>query len=128
MNTSGNHRKPGLLVILTLLVGVGMLATTLVQAAEPLPGTNDRPATKSSAATDWLQALWSIDLAGKLKSWKPKIRVDNGGSGIRLMRPFGVRGPALRVSNTIPLRSGENRYSSAGNTYLDTYLFLEKRW
>lgn len=124
MNRSIHYRKPGLPVILTLFVGVGMLATTLVQAAEPLPGTNDRPATRSSAATDWLQALWSIDLAGKLKSWKPKIRVDNGGSGIRLMRPFGVRGPALRVSNTIPLRSGENRY----NTYLDTYLFLEKRW
>ncbi|HHH42762.1 MAG TPA: hypothetical protein ENK49_01370 [Gammaproteobacteria bacterium] len=128
MNTSRNPRKPGLLVILTLFVGVGMLATTLVQAAEPPADSNDRPATKSSGSTDWLQALWSIDLAGKLKSWKPKIHVDNGGSGIRLMRPFGVRGPALRVSNTIPLRSGEHRYSNAGNAYLDTYLFLEKRW
>ncbi|MFQ5642538.1 MAG: hypothetical protein ACE5FQ_02450 [Thiogranum sp.] len=131
--TSRHYRKPDLLVLLTLFVGCGMLATTLAQAAEPaytLSGSKSR--VTESASADWLHTLWSIDLAGKLASWKPKISVDDRGEGIQLMRPFGARGPALRVLNGIPVSTGSNRYGSDryddSSTYLDTYLFLEKRW
>jgi len=119
------YRKPNILVLLTCFVGVGILATTLVQAAE----TSDIISNSKVRAEqpDWLHSLWSIDLAGKLQSWKPRISVDNRGEGLRLMRPFGVRGPVLRVNNGIPFSSSDNPYNAA-STYLDTYLFLEKRW
>ena len=123
------YRKPDLLVLLTVFVGFGMLATSLAQAAEPFNiMTNGKARAEQSATGDWLQALWSIDLAGKLQTWKPKISVDEGGEGLRLMRPFGVRGPALRVLNSVPDGStGSNQRTSSGS-YLDAYLFLEKRW
>ena len=125
---STHYRKPDLLVLLTFFVGLGMLATGLVQAAEPLDITTDGKARAERPVTgDWLNSVWSTDLAGKLRNWKPKISVDEGGKGLQLARPFGVRGPALRVQKTAPgSAAGRPRNSSGGN--LGAYLFLEKRW
>jgi len=125
---STRYRKPDLLVLLTLFVGIGVLATSLAQAAEPLDiMTNAKARSERYATDDWLNSLWSINLAEKLRNWKPKINVDEGGKGIRLMRPFGVRGPVLRARNGIPKDAGSNLRSN-NKTYLDGYLFLEKRW
>ena len=124
------YRKPDLLVLLTVFVGFGMLATSLAQAAEPsnIMTNGKARAEQQSATADWLQALWSIDLAGKLQTWKPKITVDEGGEGLRLMRPFGVRGPDLRVLNSVPDGMSGNQRTTSSRSYLDAYLFLEKRW
>ena len=123
------YRKPDLLVLLTVFVGFGMLATSLAQAAEPFNiMTNEKARAEQSATGDWLQTLWSIDLAGKLQTWEPKISADEGGEGLRLMRPFGVRGPALRVLNSVPDGSTGSNQSASSGSYLDAYLFLEKRW
>ena len=121
---STHYRKPDLLLLLTFFVGFGMLATGLVQAAEPLDiTTNGKARAERSVTGDWLHAFSNIDLAGKLQNWKPKVSVDKRGKGLQLARPFGVRGPALRVQKTAP---GGARNSSGGN--LGAYLFLEKRW
>jgi len=115
-------------VLLTFFVGLGVLATSLAQAAEPFDiMTNENTRTERDATDDWLHTLWSIDLAEKLQNWKPKISVDEGGEGFRLMRPFGIRGPVLRVQHKIPDFAGSN-LRNKNNTYLDGYLFLEKRW
>ncbi|GMQ84347.1 MAG: hypothetical protein BMS9Abin06_1136 [Gammaproteobacteria bacterium] len=125
---STRYHKPDFLVLFTFFVGFGLLATSLVQAADPLNiMTNGKARTEQPASGDWLHSLWGLDLAGKLQQWKPKISVDEGGEGIRLMRPFGVRGPALRVLSGVP-DSGESSLRSSSGSYLDTYLFLEKRW
>ncbi|HED18263.1 MAG TPA: hypothetical protein ENI74_02030 [Gammaproteobacteria bacterium] len=127
-STSTHYRKPGLLVLLTFFAGFGVLATSLAQAAEPLNiMTNENARAERHASDDWLQSLWSINLAEKLRNWKPKISVDEGGEGIQLMRPFGIRGPALRLQYSLP-EGAESSLRSNSNTYLDTYLFLEKRW
>jgi hypothetical protein len=125
---STHYRKPGLLVLLTFFVGFGMLATSLVQAAEPFNiMTNGKARAERSVSSDWMYSLWDIDLARKLQTWKPKISVDEGGEGIRLMRLFGVRGPALRVLNSIPDGTGGSLRTTS-SIYPDAYLFLEKRW
>ncbi len=125
---STNYRKPDLLVLLTFFMGFGMLATSLAQAAEPLDiTTNGKARAERSVTGDWLHAVWSTDLAGKLKNWKPEISVDEEGKGFQLARPFGVRGPALRVQKTAPGSAASRpRNSSGGN--LGAYLFLQKRW
>jgi len=125
---STRYCKPDLLALLTFFVGFGMLATSLVQAAEPLDiTTNGKARAEPSGSGDWLHAFRSIDLAGKLQNWKPKISADEGGKGLRLARPFGVSGPALRVQKTAPGGAASRlRTSSSGN--LGAYLFLEKRW
>ncbi len=123
-----HYRKPDILLLLTFFVGFGMLATSLVQAAEPLnTTTNGKARAESSSDGDWLHAMWSIDLGGRLQNWKPEISVDKGGKGLQLARPFGVRGPALRVQKTAPGGTASRpRNYSGGN--LGAYLFLEKRW
>jgi len=122
------YRKPNFLVLLTLFVGFGVLATCLAQAAEPLSiKTEDKERVEPPVASDWLPSLWRVDLAGKTQNWKPGISFGDGGKGVQLMRPFGVRGPALRVQKSIPDGLG-NRLNTGRNTYLDAYLFLEKRW
>jgi len=127
-SNSTRYRKPDFLVLLTFFVGFGVLATSLAQAAEPLDiMTNGEARVEQSVTNDWLFSLWSIDLAGKMQNWKPKISVDEGGKGIHLMRPFGVRGPALRVQKSVPDGLG-NSLRTRRSTYLDAYLFLEKRW
>ncbi len=115
-------------MLLTFFVGFGMLATSLVQAAQPLDiTTNGKARAEWFGSGDWLHAAWSTDLAGKLKNWKPKISVGEEGKGLQLARPFGVRGPALRVLKTAPGgKTSRPRNSSGGN--LGGYLFLEKRW
>jgi len=125
---STHYRKPDILLLLTFFVGFGMLATSLVQAAESLDiQTNGKAHAERSGSGDWLHAFSNIDLAGKLKNWKPKVSVDEGSKGLQLARPFGVRGPALRVQKTAPgSTAGRPRNSSGGN--LGAYLFLEKRW
>lgn len=125
---STHYRKPDILLLLTFFVGFGMLATGLVQAAEPLDiTTNGKARAERSVTGDWLHAFSNIDLAGKLQNWKPKVSVDKRGKGLQLARPFGVRGPALRVQKTAPGGTASRlRNSSGGN--LGAYLFLEKRW
>jgi len=127
---STHYRKPDLPVLLAVFVGFGMLATSLAQAAQPFNiMTNGKTHSEQKSGTgDWLQALWSIDLSAKLQTWKPKISVEEGGEGLRLMRPFGVRGPALRVVNGVPDGVGSKLRTTSSSSYLDAYLFLEKRW
>ena len=60
--------------------------------------------------------------------------MDNGGEGLNLSRPFGVRGPELRLSGTLPdsamrsLRAGGEHQIGNFIESPDVYLFLEKRW
>ena len=138
MSKTGNmrDRKPDLLVLLTFFVGLGVLLTSFVQAAEPAQqATILHHADKQKISREqWFRSLWGFDLAGKLKSWKPKIAVVECEDGLRLSRPFGTRGPVLQVSTSVPehttysLRAGGDRLIGLSNDQPDAYIFLQKRW
>jgi hypothetical protein len=130
-------RKPNLMVLLTFSVGLSVILTGVAQAAEPLrsavPSKSD--SDQRSWTEQWLRSLWSLDLAGKIKNWKPKVSVDSDGEGVKLSHPFGNHGPALRLSTSIPERAqlslragGDNRVGSFGADVPAPYLFLQKRW
>jgi hypothetical protein len=130
------YYKPDLLILLLVFTGFGVFAASVVHAAEPLNSVSLQNYSSTNIESErWYQSLWGIDLARKLHEWKPKITVEEGDEGLRLSRPFGVRGPALRLSDAMPesamrsLRGGRNEQDAAFNSEMpDVYLFLEKRW
>ncbi len=130
MNKKSTYRKPNLLVLLTFFVGFGVLATSVVQA-EPLDTMSNGKAVSASQSRS---SGWGLDLAGRIKDWKPKITVHKG-EGVNLSQPFGVRGPALQISKSMPdkvqrsLNAGGDRgIGAVPGDRPDVYLFLEKRW
>ena len=135
MKTTG-YSKPKLLVLLPFFVGVGVMATGVVQAAEALNIVSaEKRAVKQAGVSQRLQSEWNLDLAVKLRSWKPGFTGGKDGQGLNLARPFGVRGPTLRLSNTMPdnvkrgLRAGgDHQIGAFGADNPDAYMFLEKRW
>jgi len=125
------HRKPNLLVWLVLLVSAGVALTGVAQANETSSvlssGKGDgRPVTYEK----WWQSVWGLDLARKLKEWRPMVTVRDDGEGMNLARPFGKSGPTIQCSSSLPdsvvqgLRAGGD--SEIGDT--DIFLFLQKRW
>jgi len=130
------YRKPNLLVLLTFLVGVGVLTSSAVQAAEALSFVSaEKRVIKQAGAGHWQQSIWNLDLAAKLRAWKPAVTVDKGGQGLTLARPFGSHGPTLWLSNSMPddvkrsLRAGgDHQIGALAADKSDAYMFLEKRW
>ena len=130
------YRKPNRLALLTFLVSVGVPASGVVQAAEALNAiSSDKRAVQHAGAGQLRQSVWNIDLAVKPRTWKPVFSIDNGGQGLNLARPFGVRGPTLRLSNSMPddvkrcLRAGgDHQIGAFGADNPDAYMFLDKRW
>jgi hypothetical protein len=129
------HRKPNLLALLALFVGAGVLATGLAQAAQPqdafYPGHQGRGA---AGGEKWWQSVWDLDLAGRLKEWRPKVTWQNDAEGINLARPFGKSGPTMQCSSSLPdsvqysLRAGGDSHIGALGTDTDVFVFLQKRW
>lgn len=85
-------------------------------------------------SAEWLQSFSNFDLSARLKNWRPKIEVDNGGDGLRIVHPFGGHGPALKFSTSVPghvkrcLRAGGDTQIGSLNDNPDGYLFLQRRW
>ena len=135
-STNMRNRKPDLMVLLAFFVGVGVLLTSFVQAAEPVQPVIilQHADEQKSWHEQWLKSMWGLDLAGKLKSWKPKITAAESGDGVQLSRPFGTRGPAVQLSTSIPerasssLRAGGDSQVGLANDIPDAYIFLQKRW
>jgi hypothetical protein len=130
------YRKPDLLFLVTLFVGFGVLVTSVAQAAEPLimNKAGSQP-VEQSLSNQWLQSVWSLDLTEKIQNWKPMVRVDSDGHGVRLSRPFGAHGPALRLSASVPdetrrsLRAGgDHQIGASSADSPDAYIYLQKRW
>lgn len=135
INKTKRYRKPDLLQLLAFFVGVGFLATSLVQAAEPQgsPMYNAKN-DQATASEGWWQSIWGLDLAGKLKDWRPEISAQETAEGFKLARPFGNTGPSLQLTSSLPdsvqrsLRDGgDNRIGAIGGD-TDAYIFLQKRW
>lgn len=125
------HRKPNLLVIIALFVGLGVVATGVAQAAAPI-GT--RATRDLEGSEKWWQSIWGLDLARKLKEWRPSITVEKDAEGLNLARPFGKSGPTLQLSSSLPdsvlrsLHASGVRELGASGTNTDLFLFLQKRW
>jgi hypothetical protein len=131
---SSHYRKPDLMFLLTLFVGVGVVATSLVHAdgAPRVSSLMEQDAHKS-LPRQWLNSLTDLDLANRIKNWKP--RIDTDGSGVMVGQLFGRQGPALRVSASVPgevsdsLRAGgDDRIGVLNTDSPDAYIFLQKRW
>ena len=133
---SKRYRKPNLLVALTLFVGVGFVATAVAQAAEPYSVVMSFPenSTQAGRSESWWQSIWGLDLAKKLKDWRPKITPAEDGEGFHLARPFGKKGAALQFSSSLPdsvqrsLREGGDSRFDYFSYDTDAYLFIQKRW
>lgn len=128
------YHKPNLMFLLSLFVGLGVLVTSLVQAAEPIvqyPAVQEE--NHQNILKDWFHSLSDLKLTEKLQNWKPKL--DTSGDGVNLAYPFGDSGPSLRVSNALPdaaqrsLRAGgDHRIGAVDGDGPDAYLFFQKRW
>ena len=136
MMKTTRYRKPNLLVLLTVFVGFGVVTTSLVQADETSNiATGGNATVEQSGSRHASSALLRFDLFAKLRAWQAELSEDNGGRGLHLAMPFGAKGPALRLSNTVPdgvtrgLRAGgDRRVGALGDANLDAFVFLEKRW
>lgn len=125
------HRKANLLAIFALSVGLGMLATSVAQAASP---NSTRASRNMEGSEKWWQSIWGLDLARKLKEWRPSITVDKDAEGLNLARPFGKSGPGLQCSSSLPDSVLRSMHAVGGRpvgpfgTDTDLFLFLQKRW
>jgi hypothetical protein len=129
------RRKPNLLVVLAVSVGVGVLATGIAQAADN-PG-KDAPQSYNRAAggsETWWQSIWGLDLGRKLREWQPKITVNDNGEGFNIAQPFGKSGPTIQCSSSLPesavrsLRAGGGPHIATHARDTDVFVFLQKRW
>ena len=113
-----------------------MLATGLVQAAQPQDNGQHRHQGSSGAAggEKWWQAVWGLDLAGKLREWRPRVTWQNEAEGFNLARPFGKSGPTIQCSSSLPdsvqysLRARSDGQTGALVADTDVFVFLQKRW
>ncbi len=124
-------RKPNLLLLITLFVGLGALFTGLAQAA---PGAHGSPVSAQAQAEQRWHSIWGLDLARKLREWRPSIGVDNNAEGLTLARPFGKSGPSLQATSSLPdsvrrsLSAGGGHRFAASVGDSDLFLFIQKRW
>lgn len=132
---STRTRKPNLLVTLTFFVGAGLLVTTAAQAAEPYNMMSlQHNSTDMNHSDGWWQSMWGLDLARKLKDWRPRITPAVDAEGYNLAHPFGRKGPALQISSALPdsvrrsIRAGGDNGIGSINGDTDAYLFFQKRW
>ena len=130
------YPKPNLLVLLTFFVGFGVVLTSIVQAAPParMPAASTETSHTPNMSQQWLRSMRDLDLATRPQNWKPSIRVDTDGEGVNLSRPFGDRGPTLRLSTSMPepghnsLDGGAGRRDAGGGDLPEAYLYFFKRW
>jgi len=124
------HRKPNLLVIIAVFVGLGVFAASVVQA-DPSGG---RTGAGLEGSEKWWQSIWGLDLARKLKDWRPRITIQKDAEGLNLARPFGKSGPTLQFTSAMPdsvlysLRAGGDHQVGAFGNNTDLFVFLQKRW
>ena len=128
-------RRPNLLVAVSLFAAVGVLATSVAQAAESLNGgSTGKRSSQVGGSESWWQSVWGLNLSEKLSSWHPMISVNDDCEGINLARPFGKTGPTLQVTSSLPasvsrsLRDGGDSQIGAFGDGPDAYVFFQKRW
>jgi hypothetical protein len=124
------HRKPNLLVLAAVFIGLGVLAADVAQA-DPSDG---RTGAGLEGSEKWWRSIWGLDLARKLKDWRPRITIQKDAEGLNLARPFGKSGPTLQFTSALPdsvlysLRAGGDHQVGAFGNNTDLFLFLQKRW
>lgn len=134
IKTSRAH-KPNLMLLVTFFVGVGFVATNVAHAAEDFDKHSiQKSASKPGGLESWWESVWGLDLAEKLRNWRPSITVRDDGEGLNLARPFGKSGPTIQCSSSLPdsvarsLRAGGDNQIGAFGTESDAFVFLQKRW
>lgn len=134
------YRKPGLMVVLTCGVALGVVLSSVAHAAEPTEEAQSSVTTSLQQlrvefiSGEWLPSMGNLDLAERIKNWRPKIEVDKGGDGLRVSHPFGSHGPAFRFSTNVPkhmkrsMRAGGDSQIGSLHDNPDGYIFLQRRW
>ncbi len=126
-------RRPNLMVLLTFFVGLGVVLTSVVQAAEKTASTSilEHTAAHRLWPGQWLQNLGA---SARPKNWQPVMAAGNRIDGLRIGSLFGARGPVLQVSASMPehvfscLREGGDSMVGFRDDSPDAYLLLHKRW
>jgi hypothetical protein len=129
------HCKPNLLVWLVFVVGAGVASTGVAQANEASSALSSGKGDGRTVTYEkWWQSVWGLDLARKLKEWRPMVTVRDDGEGLNLARPFGKSGPTVQCSSSLP-DSVVQSLSAGGDSGIgivgrdtDIFLFLQKRW
>ncbi len=122
-------------MLLALFVEVGVLPAGPVQAGQQSDAIHSAHQARDTARGEnrW-QSIWGLDLAGKLKQWRPKVTYQTDAEGFNLARPFGKSGPTIQCSSSLPdsvqnsLRAGGDSRISALGTDTDVFVFLQKLW
>lgn len=129
------RRKPNLLVLLAFSVGVGVLATGIAQAADnPGEAVVGAHPLVAGGSEKWWRSIWGLDLARKLREWRPKIDVSDDGEGFNIAHPFGRSGPTIQCSSSLPdsavrsLRAGGGPHIGTYARDTDVFVFVQKRW
>ena len=121
------------MTVVAVSVVLGVVLSSVSQAAE-----SERPRGLVADLQSWGSSLMSslndLELAERLRNWRPRIEVDRGGDGVNLAHPFGAHGPGLKFSTKVPSRirrslaaGGDSQIGSL-NDRPDGYIFLQKRW
>ena len=100
------------------------------------PGQNAAGAQAGIAggSEKWWQSIWGLDLAHKLREWRPMITVNDNGEGFNIAQPFGKSGPTIQCSSSLPdsavrsLRAGGGPHIATHARDTDIFVFLQKRW
>jgi len=136
---SKRYRKPDLMVVLACSVALGVVLSSVAQAAEPVERTQApvvilQQSEAEIIYSEWLQSFGDLDLAARINNWRPRIEVDKGGDGLRIAHPFGDHGPALKFSTSVPghvmrsLRAGGDSQIGSLSESPNGYFFLQRRW
>lgn len=120
------------LLLVCCLAG-GVLATGVTQAAGPADA--DTAYHPRNVVGETLRRVApGLELARKLKDWRPRVTWQDATEGFNLLRPFGKNGPTIQCSSSLPasvrgsLRAGGDARLSADGIDTDLFVFLQKRW
>jgi hypothetical protein len=127
--------------VLPSIQWMGVISVLIVSVSTPVPTYADEPQVKNSVWNrvtalkhDWLGAIGSLPIfdTGELHA-----RHTNSGSqdGFYLSRPFGNRGPEIRLSSSRPRDTSNCLKSAAGIggalesvDMVEAYVILQHRW
>lgn len=119
---------PAIAAILLLSLG----AAEPAHAESPVSGTGVR-SWIGTIQHEWLGAIWRQSLFDAA----PRVRAvgDDSKDGFRLSRPFGIRGPELRLSPSMPADTSNCLHTAAGvgnspaeADLVEAFVIVQYRW
>lgn len=123
-------RPPRVCAVLVLLLGLGRADTVHADASSLVSSVRNRVA---SLQRDWRGTLWHLSLFDARKPAGSK-RSTLSDDGVSFSRPFGERGPELRLSPSMPSATARCLNDATGlngvraDDPVEAFVILQQRW